>query len=199
MFEWRAVSALDSIDTELSCGDGDSGSTFDGDRIRLSHCSGLSALKLHCQVCRDVRIDRRVCNALGIALPQLPGQSADSESPIFWLSPNEWLIVAPRNNQHRLVRGLARLACGKTVALTDLSAYLEVIELSGQAATALLCEGCSVDMYSNRFNNGNYFHSRLFDVDVLIHKIVDKPIYRLYVDRSLAVHLWHWLRDGADI
>ena len=120
-----------------------------------------------------------------------------AEFAVFWLAQNEWLIASKDIDAVEWCEKLAEIVSDKTQAINDLSDSLISIDVSGENSQVLLAEGCGIDLHAEKFSTGRYASTRFLDSSVIIHRISEEPGFRLYVDRSVALHLWHWLADGA--
>lgn len=163
------------------------------DGLILRTAANAEMSKIHIQAHAKSNINNSDAPAAGIELPSHPKGCADSLRPRFWLGPNEWLVVGGDNEVGDLRDGLAGLAVGGTVAITDLTDFYEVLELSGDNGIKRLAEGCGVDLGFDAFTCGAYALTRLFDVSVILHKLSTRNDFAIYTDRSLARHLANWL------
>ena len=172
MFDWQPSSVFSEEPNQLR--------EFTGNNIQLKGGHKSQCPKIHYQLRPDAIVDQAIADEF-----KLPDQHHVIESldaPVFWLSPNEWLLISPPK--------LLPETHDITTTLTD---QLEVIELSGSGAMALLSEGVGIDLSMDQFVVGAYSHTRLAGFSVLLFKTSVQPTYELYVDRSLAWKLWQWL------
>lgn len=136
--------------------------------------------------------------ALMTALPFEPNRVSEREGiRAIWLGPDEWLIVAAEEKLESLTRGLMHELSGQSLALTDVSEARAVIGLQGPAAREVLSQGMALDLHPRAFGPGQAAQTLLARVPVILHQRTDEPRYDLYVQRSLAEYLWHWLEDAA--
>ena len=130
---------------------------------------------------------------LGTALPQGPQEKVNNEAALYWLGPNDWLLVDPAPDIDSIAGALREAADGATYVLTDVSDAWSIIGISGDDAPARLAEGCSVDLDDNEFPVGRYALTRLQHLPVIIHRLDDTPRFRILVERSVARFLRDWL------
>ncbi|MDA7853122.1 hypothetical protein N9A71_06175 [Porticoccaceae bacterium] len=191
MPEWMRTSALHDTKGQLQ--------TFSNDAIQLRPGPELSKLKLQCRPDADIDITA-LEQAVGSKIPRSPQETIGTNPSTFWLAPSEWLITSARINspvdKHTLHTKLSEVLKGQTHAINDLSDSLTVIELSGEKSRELLAEGCGLDLHASYFQTGSYASIRLFQLPAIIHNINEEPCFRIYVDRSVALHLWSWFVDG---
>jgi len=131
--------------------------------------------------------------ALGLPLA-IAANTATSKADktCLWLSPDEWLIIAPRT----LVGKVQTALQGHHAAVFDVSDSRIVISLSGTNARDVLKKGCGLDLHPRVFGPGQCASSTLSMAHVLIHQ-TDTDGYNLFVHRSFAQYLWAWLEDAG--
>jgi sarcosine oxidase, subunit gamma len=139
-----------------------------------------------------------VTAVLGLALPLVPNTTGGSaERAVFWLGPDEWLIVTAPDAQLQLTEELEAALQGQHVAITDLSGGQCAIAVSGPRARELLAKGCGLDLHPRKFPPGRCAQTVLAKAGVLICHWDESPAFEVLVRRSFADHLWSWLRAAA--
>lgn len=128
--------------------------------------------------------------------PLIPYTS--SQEPLFRLNPQQWLQCSDHPGEAHVRKIFARACTDPITTLIEISDSLACIEVCGPNSAALLRSGCSVDLDEASFEPGQYADTLLAQMDVRIHRVKDSLCYRLYVDRSLAEHLWQWLQQGVE-
>lgn len=126
---------------------------------------------------------------------QKPQEKANNEPTVYWLGPNDWLLVNPTTDADGLKFALRDAAKGYLSVVTDVTDAWSIIEISGEDAPTRLAEGCSVDFHDELFPSGHCALTRLQHLSVIIHRLDDTPRFRILVDRSVAQFLRHWLED----
>ncbi len=132
----------------------------------------------------------------GITLPESPNTVCDSETPVFWRSPNEWVMVCTKETIKELKQQLLAKSLTSRAIMTEIAHRSCALDIEGENANTLLAEGCGIDFNDKNFKPGFYKQTAVFAMPVIIHKTSDTPSYTLYLDRSLAPHLWHWLASA---
>lgn len=122
--------------------------------------------------------------------------SVDGEHRIYWLGPDEWLIVTSDDQLAKLYRRLVDEMSLQNVAVNDLSGGQVTMRLSG-AAESLLSKGCTLDLAVGRFPVGSCAQSGLAKASVLISRIDDAGSFDIVVRRSFAEYLMKWLRTAG--
>jgi sarcosine oxidase subunit gamma len=133
------------------------------------------------------------CRAgLGFELP-LAANHVTREGGLsaLWLGPSEWLILGPQGGQ-RLTENLA----GHRHALIPNGDGLQIIELSGPRAAAVLAKLCPLDLHGPEFGPGRCARSVLAGVTMTLWPGTDGG-YRIIVGRSFADYAWRILADAG--
>jgi len=161
-------------------------------RLTLRARSGLTVLLLRGRT-QDAAFAAGVESALGVPLPQGTGTTACGERiALLALGPDEWLAAG-----HLDADKIAALrACSS--AVTDVSHGRTAIRVSGPTARDLLAKGLPLDLHASAFPAGRCAQSTLARCNVVVHCVDDAPTYDLYVMRSYARSLWHFLREAGE-
>lgn len=140
----------------------------------------------------------RIAETVGTAPPVAPNTVAVAgENGIFWLGPDEWLVVTPPGRQGDIEAALAGALEGPHVSIADGTDARTTIRLHGANARNVLMKGCPLDLHPRVFGPGQCAQSIIAKADVLIHQIDDAPTYDLYVLCSFSRYLWDWLADAT--
>ena len=78
----------------------------------------------------------------------------------------------------------------------DISASRAILRITGLKARNVLAKGVTVDMHTSIFPVQAIAHTMVEHAGVLVHR-VGPEAFELYVPRSYAVNLWHWLTESA--
>ena len=136
--------------------------------------------------------------ALGVALPQTPNTTEGHDDlAVFWLGPDEWLLVTEPDAQLELAQRLEATFEGQHVAVTDVTGSQCAITVTGPHARDLLAKGCGLDLHPRSFGPGRCAQTLLAKSSVLICHWDESPAFEVFVRRSFADHLWNWLRAAA--
>lgn len=165
----------------------------------------LQTEQLHLQAVNNVRILRLQArpgrginpalleNLPGFSLPAGPLALVNHELPVYWLAPNDWLLINPTADADSIKSALRDSVNGATTVVNDVTDAWSIIDISGAGAVAKLAEGCSVDFHDEVFPSGRYALTRLQHLSVIIHRLGNTPRFRILVDRSVAQFLRDWL------
>lgn len=153
----------------------------------------------------DIKFMAAIKKVCKLPLPIEPCTSfsnKDGSSHNLWMGPDEWLIVCPSNEPGYLFSNLNKALKNQHYGLVDNTESRTLIRLSGSQAKNVLEKGCSIDLHTRSFKQGNVVNTLLGQVHVTLHLTAstdtdDNPIFDLYIHRSFAEYLWSWLEDAS--
>lgn len=130
----------------------------------------------------------------------LAANSMNGDDPrIFWLGPDEWLLVGDSARMAGLAPALSIALQHQHAAVNELSGGQVTFRLSGADARELLAKGCPLDLHPSVFGAGSCAQTGLAKAGVLLCGLADGAGFDLIVRRSFADYLWQWLlRAGHD-
>ncbi|WP_426998404.1 sarcosine oxidase subunit gamma [Pseudarthrobacter sp. N5] len=118
---------------------------------------------------------------------------------VLWLSPFEFLVVAPEGAHDSLggdlVRALTEALADGEGQVVDLSANRTVFELSGSRAQAVLEKGCALDLHPRSFAAGTALATEIGHIPTMLLKTGEET-FRVFPRASLADYLGRWILDG---
>ena len=114
----------------------------------------------------------------------------------LWLGPDEWVIVAPPDQQQSIEAALRSALGDHPGSIVDVSANRTLIEIRGSSARDLLAHGCSIDFDPRGFGPGRCAQTLLAKAQVIIQQTAETPTFWLYVRASFANYLADWLLDA---
>ncbi len=140
-----------------------------------------------------------VASVLGETPPSEPNTTAGESPRLFWLGPDEWLVMTAEDGGSAAAAVLTSALADLAAAVTDVSESRTVIGLSGSRAREVLMKGCGLDVHPRAFPSGACAQTLLGQVGVLLHCLdAEAGHYEITVLRSFAEYLWAWLEDGAE-
>ena len=172
-----------------------SDSSGSGISIRIDSQVGHLNLRADCS---DNDCIEALESQLGQSLPTTPNTLSEGEHHIYWLGPDEWLILTDLPQLRLLVEKLRQAADGKHVALNDVSGGQIVLRLDGTGVRDLLAKGCTLDLHPRVFTAGMCAQSGLAKANVLIGLAGQAESFDIVVRRSFSDYLLRWLLQGAD-
>ena len=166
--------------------------------LKLERLTGLGCINLRGDSSNAAFVDvvQEVCD---LQLPITPNTVSGTERRLFWLGPNEWLLLCDSSTAAELSIELSSRLQGQFAAVNLLSGAQVVYRLAGADARALLAKGCSLDLHPSVFQSGMCAQTGLAKTAVLIQPLADGAGFELVVRRSFADYAWAWLlRAGRE-
>lgn len=130
-------------------------------------------------------------------LPLGPNTVSNGISTVYWLGPDEWLIVTPGGERPTLPILLNDALHGMHASLNDLTGGQVAMRITGDNAAALLAKGCTLDLHPTTFSTGQCAQTGLAKASILISRIDDAPTFDIFVRRSFAEYLALWLQHAG--
>ena len=132
---------------------------------------------------------------LGVALPAPCETAVGNDITLYWLTPNEWLIVCGAEQEASLVQALSSLTSPKGCRATAMADSRLVLHAHGSGVLDLLSQGCTLDFDSEALAPGRCAVTRFAQVATLISRKAEHH-FELMVDRSMAMYCWDWLVES---
>ncbi len=150
---------------------------------------------------RGLASDRKFMAAaketLGFDLPKAPRSSAGfGDVKALWLSPDQWLILCPRERAPALAAELQNALATFHALAVDVSDMRTIIRLEGPHGREVLLKGCSLDLMGDGYEAGTARRVRFAEIAALLH-VAEDNIIDLYVFRSYAHYAWDFLLKAA--
>lgn len=151
----------------------------------------------------DGPLARAVRDALDLELPAANRAEVGEAASLLRVGPDEWLAIGGSlADAWELSQRLSAALEGHHAAATDVSSGWAAIRLGGAESKTVLRKGCTLDLDPPRFQAGHCAATRLGNADVVLHQVDDDHdgsggLYDIYVPRSYAFSLWHWLHEAS--
>lgn len=147
----------------------------------------------------DVNFNQAVVAVLGIGATSKANTVSSSDSTqIFWLGPDEWLIHTPLKTTATTIESLRSEFGDLHIALTDVSDYFCVIELSGDQARAVIASASPFDTRLANFTTGQCAQTHFGHASILLWPTDDAPTFQLQVRWSYAQYLYQYLCESIE-
>jgi sarcosine oxidase subunit gamma len=135
---------------------------------------------------------------LGCEPPATANTVVDSgDYRIYWLGPDEWLILTPAGMQGDLKDKLLKALDGVFSSVVDNSSGLTTIHITGDNAAALLATDCPLDLHPQQFKHGQCAQTRLSKAGMTLSPLADHAGFEVIIRRSFADYLLLWLQDAT--
>ncbi|HLK29516.1 MAG TPA: sarcosine oxidase subunit gamma family protein [Puia sp.] len=167
--------------------------------IAIRELPGLHTIDL--RVAPGTSTQAAVAEALGMDLPNKPGQTTESsliegsKCYTLCLAPDWWLIVGFDEAEHRLAP--LQLKSEYHISAVNVSGQRTTIELEGPNAREVLAHLWEQDLREKNFPVASVSQGLMAKAPVIVWHIATSR-YRVMVRSSFAVHLWKALTDAAE-
>ncbi len=139
-----------------------------------------------------------VLKVLGCEPPTTANTVVESgDYRIYWLGPDEWLIVTPAGQEGELKAALLKALDGVFSAVVDNSSGLTMLHVTGAYAAALLATDCPLDLHPREFKPGQCAQTRLARAGMTVSPLAHEDGFEVIIRRSFADYLLLWLQDAA--
>jgi len=135
---------------------------------------------------------------LGCEPPTTPNTVVDcGDYRIYWLGPDEWLIMTPAGREGEVKSALLKALDGVFCAVVDNTSGLTTLHITGDYAAALLATDCPLDLHPRAFKPGQCAQTRLAKSGMTLSPLADHAGFEVIIRRSFADYLLLWLQDAA--
>ena len=141
-----------------------------------------------------------VADALGLKLPVIPGTYQRSgDTSLYWLGPNEWLVVDIGGDSEKLEAKLRKSLTGH-IAVVDVSGGQTCINLRGPGVATVLKKSSLYDF--EHWDNatavsGRAVQTNFAKASAIVSNNSDGS-YNLVIRRSFADYVAQWLLDAGE-
>ena len=134
--------------------------------------------------------------ALKARLPVQPGYwSAAPDASVYWLGPNEWLVIVAAGCEADVQRNLRQTLHGH-FSIVDVSGGQTLINLSGDEVDFVLKKSSAYDFHPLSFGQGRCVQTTFAKTTALVARKKDGS-YDLVIRRSFADYFFRWIADAA--
>ncbi len=135
-----------------------------------------------------------VFNLLGQSLPLEPNTFTSGKHQLYWLAPNEWLLVTDAEKKI-----LERNSSSKNgMHIINQSGALIQMKLSGNRACNAISKGCTLNLEKSLPKPGYCAQTLMAKSNIVLSLTNDKPTYNIIVRRSFSEHLAKWLQNTIE-
>ncbi len=118
------------------------------------------------------------------------------DNRIFWLGPDEWLVVTPAGQQSAVKEALLKALKGVFSSVVDNTSGLTMLEITGENAADLLATDCPLDLHPRVFKAGQCAQTRLAKAGMTVVPKNDGNGFDVIIRRSFADYLLLWLLEA---
>jgi sarcosine oxidase subunit gamma len=147
---------------------------------------------------RNTAFVAAVLKVLGCEPPTAANTVVEAgERRIFWLGPDEWLVITAVGQQDDLQAKLVVALKGAFSSVVDNSSGMTMLRITGENAAALLATDCPLDLHPKAFQYGHCAQTRLAKSGMILTPHKDGAGFDVIIRRSFGDYLLHWLQDAA--
>ena len=165
-------------------------------RVEISVLSGYGFLNVRLDSRRDQAVEAAT-RVLGQPMLLASNTFTTGEHRVFWIGPDEWLIVTGAEGAAGLGSKLAEALAGFHAAINDVSGGHVALCVSGVDARTVLAKGCTLDLHPREFGPGRCARTGLAKATVLVGALDNESTYTIIVGRSFSDYLCRWLAHAA--
>jgi sarcosine oxidase subunit gamma len=164
--------------------------------VTLEEAPITGILVLRAGQARD-QLDSALQSTLQLALPaRLSSHSVGDRYCIRWMSPDEWLLTCPLNEDFD-VESKLRDAVDGHIAIVNVSGGYSLLTLAGENALQILKKSTAYDVHPDNFGPGKVVNTVMAKAQVTLRASHDGA-YEILVRRSFADYLWLWLQRAGN-
>ena len=121
---------------------------------------------------------------------------ASGDYRIYWLGPDEWLVITPTGQAASIQSQLQAALDGVFSSVVDNSSGLTLVKITGDYAAKLLARDCPLDLHPREFKPGQCAQTRLAKAGMTIAPLRDESGFEVIIRRSFADYLGLWMQDA---
>jgi heterotetrameric sarcosine oxidase gamma subunit len=145
---------------------------------------------------RDALLGKVIQEELGLRIPGPLEASVQQARALLWITPREWLLIAPRSESSSIRGSLTAQLAATLAAVTDISDGLACFEVEGKEASDMLMTGCTLDLRPEAFVPGRVMRTAMAGAPMIVWRPGQAGGFRCFVDRSWAEHFSSWLLES---
>ena len=130
-------------------------------------------------------------------LPTTNTVTSKGHHRIYWLGPDEWLIVTLEGMPVPQRTHLDTVSRNHGGVLNDLSGGQVLLRLTGRQVERLLARGCPLDLHESVFPLGTCAQTGLAKTSVLIARVDTSDSFEIIVRRSFSDYVLNWLAHSG--
>lgn len=146
-----------------------------------------------------------VKKATRLDIPTTPNSVSGKPNAIriFWLGPDEWMVVTKPGGGERMFKALSKnlKVDGLHSSVVDTSEARTTITVSGIEARPVMAKLCALDLHPTVFAPGQCAQTIVGKVGVMMTQTAETKsggaTYELYSLRSFSTYLWKRLEDAT--
>ena len=165
-------------------------------RVDISVLSGYGFLNVRFDPGSEPAVEAATW-VLGQPMPLTANTFTTGEHRVYWIGPDEWLVVTSAGGAAALGSELAKALAGFHAAINDVSGGHVALCVSGVDARKVLAKGCTLDLHPREFGPGQCARTGLAKATVLLGVPDNESTCTIIVSRSFSDYVCRWLAHAA--
>ena len=150
---------------------------------------------LRVQTLRDRRAPGPAADPL--KLPDSPNSTAGADPFALWKAPGHWLVYSELLSADALESWVSSATLSAPLLVTDATSESALLELTGTRAIDVLLRDCTLDLEGGAVPVRGCAQTQFAQTSVIIHRPTHDA-WRMFVERSVALHVWNWIIDSMN-
>lgn len=138
---------------------------------------------------------KTIKSATKLAMPKILEAKSNKDFSLFWLSPDELLLITPEKTEADVEAKLRKTMKGH-FAIVDVTGGQTLLELSGERAETILKKSTVYDVHESNFPVGKVVTTKFAKSQVIVTRVAADG-FQLIVRRSFSDYIWHWVVDAG--
>lgn len=130
-----------------------------------------------------------------LAMPKNLEATTNKDYSLFWLSPDELLLITPKRTEADIEAKLREKIEGH-FAIVDVTGGQTLLELSGERAETILKKSTVYDVHESNFPIGKVVTTKFAQSQVIVTR-VSADGFQLIIRRSFSDYIWQWIVDAG--
>ena len=130
-----------------------------------------------------------------LAMPKTLEAKSNKDFSLFWLSPDELLLITPEKTEADVESKLRKAMKGH-FAIVDVTGGQTLLELSGDRAETILKKSTVYDVHESNFPIGKVVTTKFAKSQVIVTRVAADG-FQLIVRRSFSDYIWQWMVDAG--
>ena len=141
-----------------------------------------------------------VKSATGLDLPETRRFTVDGNRRLWWMSPDEWLLLCDASEARALEKALEDALTALPHAVINVSDARTLFRVSGDQAATVLQKGSPIDLHPSVFSPGDVRRTHCAEIACAYARTGDSSLtFELIVFRSYSAHICNWLVAAAAV
>lgn len=163
--------------------------------VNVKELNFFGHLVIRCNA-EDKELGLIIERVLGVALPSTLQSVRTNDMAVYWISPDEWLVVCSGQKVYDLEKSFDETMSGHC-AIVNVSGGQTVLTIAGEGARAVLMKSTPYDVSEQNFPIGKVVTSALGKSQALICRVSDDK-WELIIRRSFADYIGLWLQKTCE-